>query len=197
MKLEFDSISGRGIIYYLVSTGRKYLIEINATKYRENIYLPDNAIDLNYLPKYGSITDFSYNQYFHIHLKKFAIKIKAFMLHYYNSNKSANCYPKSYQFSASNGINTEFKLLYNVSNDTTLGDMEPHIFPIPNNKQNIYTDFKITNKGLNGCNNTPIHISEIDFFGIVYSEKLYRITCQYHFNIFPVYRLLTCIFIGY
>ena len=170
--LEFPTSIGanRGYIDYLAVHKLLSQIKINASKVRSPegscTYNPEYAFDGNVNTRYGSYATTSYGQYFQIQMPS-SMKITGYSMQYINTVYSIPCHVITWDFSASlDGV--EFDVLDTHTDDYTLNDSKPHIFPIDEDKQNIYSYFKVTNRGINGCNQHHLHISEIDLFGTVY-----------------------------
>ena len=69
MNFPTNNFGGRGLISFLITTGRKDLIEIEAFQDRGTSYKAENAIDLNANTRYGSDYSTNFGQYFHINFK--------------------------------------------------------------------------------------------------------------------------------
>ena len=194
--LNFATSAGanRGYITYLAVTNQLNKIILDGTESRSSLgsvnYNIEYAIDGDVNTRYGS-SGKSVGDYFQLSFPA-AIFITGYSLQYINTVDSTTCYLKTFEFSGSND-NIEFDLLDNPQDSLILSDNKPHIFHINETKQNIYKHFKITNKGLNGCGQNIIHISEIDIFGKVYQFNEH-LTCQQHMKYhFACFFLFLCI----
>ena len=119
-----------------------------------------------------------------------------YSLQYVNTHDSSNCYPKIWEFSASNDPEGVFTPLHTQSSTTVLKDNLPHIFTIPEDKIGIYTSFKLTNKGTDNCGQHRLFISEIEFFGTAYFTNN-NYSCRSSAMIFSFKSLLCIVFFNY
>ena len=179
--LQFPTNMGanRGYIAYLAVHKLLSQIKTNTSQVRSPLgsitYDPEYAYDGDVNTRYGSYETPSYGQYFQIQMPS-PLKITGYSLQYINTFDTSPCHILKWNFSASRDGVT-FDVLDTHDGDSTLKDSKPHIFSIDEDKQNIYSYFKVTNRGENGCYEKHLHISEIDLFGTVYQHESFIHTC--------------------
>ena len=172
MLLKFESTNGenRGYISYLTWIGQLDTIKISATDTRDPLsgtnYNKEYAIDGNPNTRYGSIPCDTFGQYFEIQFK-LPITITAYSLIYINTVDSSPSYPRYWNLTASNDPKIGYDIIDTQTDSHILSDKKSHIFEIESQKQKSYSYLRIINTGPNGNSGTNLHISEIEFFGIV------------------------------
>ena len=159
-------------------------IEIEATEIRGPTsvnYYPQHAIDGDQDTRYASKS--IENPYYQLHFKGVSFILTNYSLQYKNTVDTATRYPRTWELSAGNTNDpTKFKTLTSVNDDDTLYDSQSHVFSVPMTNYGIYSYFRLTSKGPNGCaGDLALYISEIELFGIAYFKPF--ITCQTNFRI--------------
>ena len=165
----------KGIINYYMKNNMESSVFLEATESRGS-YDKAYIIDQGMSKHYGSVPNESYGQYFTLGINK-NVLISAYSL---CSTSGAKCSLLSWDFSVSND-NINWTVVETHINNTILLSGEMISFVI--DKPITAKYFKWTNRGINGCQDTPMYIYEAEIFGII-DPFINNNSCKRLFNRF-------------